>query len=60
MCLEGLVRYKSILVKNEWLTRNGSNAIWLPVEYRATSSAVYESMLVMGHASGRVTFLKLI
>ncbi|KAF3391820.1 hypothetical protein DPV78_010812 [Talaromyces pinophilus] len=52
--------YKNILVKNEWLTRNDFNAIWLPVEYRATCSAVYDSMLVMGHASGRVTFLKLI
>ena len=52
--------YKNILVKNEWLTRNDSDVIWLPVEYRATSSAVYDSMVVMGHASGRVTFLKLI
>ncbi|KAF3407813.1 hypothetical protein DPV78_001659 [Talaromyces pinophilus] len=52
--------YKSILVKNEWLARNDSNAIWLPVECRPTSSAVYDSMLVMGHASGRVTFLKLV
>ena len=52
--------YRNILVKNEWLTRNDSNAIWLPVEYRATCSAVYDSMLVMGHVSGRVTFLKLI
>ncbi|EED12010.1 wd40 repeat pf20, putative [Talaromyces stipitatus ATCC 10500] len=52
--------HKNILVTNEWLTRNDFNAIWLPVEYRATSSAVYESILVMGHASGRVTFLKLI
>ncbi|KAI7975374.1 hypothetical protein EIK77_004977 [Talaromyces pinophilus] len=52
--------YKKILVKNEWLTRNDSNAIWLPVEYRATSSAVHDSMLVMGHTSGRVTFLELI
>ena len=51
---------KNILVKKEWLTRNDSNAIWLPVEYRASSSAVYDSMLVMGHASGRVTFLKLV
>jgi WD40 repeat protein len=42
--------YKNILVKNEWLTRNDSNAIWLPVEYRATSSAVYGSILIMGHA----------
>jgi WD40 repeat protein len=51
---------KNMLVRNEWLIFNDSNAIWLPVEYRATSSAVYESMLAMGHASGRVTFWKLI
>ncbi|CRG88389.1 hypothetical protein PISL3812_05419 [Talaromyces islandicus] len=52
--------HKIILVKNEWLALNDSDAIWLPVEYRATSSAVYDGMVVMGHASGRVTFLKLI
>ena len=52
--------YKNILVKNEWLTRNDSDVIWLPVEYRATSSAVSDSTVVMGHGSGRVTFLKLI
>jgi WD40 repeat protein len=51
--------YHNVLLKNEWVVRNDTNVIWLPVEYRATCSAVYESMLVLGHASGRVTFLKL-
>ncbi|EED20910.1 G-protein beta WD-40 repeats containing protein, putative [Talaromyces stipitatus ATCC 10500] len=50
----------NILVKNEWAARDDTNVIWLPVEYRATCSTVYESTLVLGHASGRVTFLKLI
>ncbi|EED24357.1 taf5, putative [Talaromyces stipitatus ATCC 10500] len=49
--------YNSILVKNdEWVTRNDANIIWLPAEYRTTRSTTYESMLAMGHASGRVTF----
>ncbi|KAF3407274.1 hypothetical protein DPV78_000139 [Talaromyces pinophilus] len=51
---------KNILVKNAWVTRNDTNVIWLPVEYRATCFDVYKSILVMGHASGRVTFLSLI
>jgi predicted NACHT family NTPase len=61
-CLSPAVRslYNNILVKNEWVTRNDTQIIWLPVEYRATCFHVYKSMLVMGHASGRVTFLKLI
>uniref|UniRef100_A0A093VG13 Vegetative incompatibility protein HET-E-1 n=1 Tax=Talaromyces marneffei PM1 TaxID=1077442 RepID=A0A093VG13_TALMA len=52
--------YSNTLLRNEWVARNDTNVIWLPVEYRATCSAVYENMLVLGHASGRVTFLKLI
>jgi predicted NACHT family NTPase len=52
--------YSNILVKNEWVTRNDTKVIWLPIEYRATCFHVYKSMLAMGHRSGRVTFLKLI
>ncbi|EEA23686.1 hypothetical protein TMatcc_006767 [Talaromyces marneffei ATCC 18224] len=48
--------HSHILVKNEWIARNDTNVIWLPVEYRTTCFAVYESMLVMGHRSGELLF----
>ncbi|QKX62565.1 uncharacterized protein TRUGW13939_09726 [Talaromyces rugulosus] len=52
--------HNNILAKQEWVTRDDTNVIWLPVEYRVTCPATHESMLAMGHTSGRVTFLKLI
>ncbi|KAN0070407.1 hypothetical protein V8E54_011276 [Elaphomyces granulatus] len=48
----------AIFVNNEWVTQNGQNLLWLPPDYRAKCSAVLNNMLVLGHASGQVTFIE--
>lgn len=47
----------NIFVKGSWVTREMTNAIWLPPDYRPTCSAFQGSILVLGHRSGRVTFM---
>ncbi|KAK1970749.1 hypothetical protein LY78DRAFT_627386 [Colletotrichum sublineola] len=37
-----------------WITWNGQNLLWLPVEFRSSETAVRGSTVVIGCASGRV------
>ncbi|KAL4919567.1 WD40-repeat-containing domain protein [Aspergillus aurantiobrunneus] len=46
-----------IFVCEKWITRNGQQLIWLPPDYRATCVATNGNCVVLGHGSGRVTFL---
>jgi WD40 repeat protein len=46
-----------IFVHEKWITRNGQQLIWLPSDYRATCVATNGNSAVLGHGSGRVTFL---
>jgi WD40 repeat protein len=45
-------------VGGEWVTRDGENLLWLPADYRASCVAVYGYTLILGHASGQVTFFR--
>jgi WD40 repeat protein len=45
-------------VQGDWITRDRENLLWLPSEYRATCSALFRNLLVLGHASGQVTFIE--
>ncbi|KAL2192251.1 hypothetical protein P885DRAFT_48132 [Corynascus similis CBS 632.67] len=47
-------------VDGEWITRGGKNLLWLPPDYRATCTSVYDHILVLGHASGQVTLFQII
>ena len=47
-----------LCVDNHWVQWRSVNLLWLPSEYRATCVAVCDNVLAMGHASGRVTFIK--
>src|SRR6202034_3073335 len=47
-----------ILVKGDWITRDGENLLWLPSDYKAECSALHDNMLVIGHMSGEVTFIE--
>jgi dipeptidyl aminopeptidase/acylaminoacyl peptidase len=46
-----------IFVHEKWVTRNGQRLIWLPPDYRATCTAINGNSVVLGHRSGRLTFL---
>ncbi|XTI84161.1 WD40-repeat-containing domain protein [Cenococcum geophilum] len=49
---------EELFVKETWVAYKSENVLWLPVNYRATGSAVQSNILILGHASGRVTFFK--
>jgi WD40 repeat protein len=46
-----------LYVTDEWVMWNSRNILWLPPDYRPSCSAVCKDTLVLGHASGRVTFM---
>jgi cullin 1 len=48
-----------ISINGEWICLSGKNTIWLPPDYRATCAALYKNLLILGHRSGRITFLEL-
>ncbi|KHO11514.1 NAD(P)-binding domain protein [Metarhizium robertsii ARSEF 23] len=47
----------ALYVKNEWITLDDVESLWLPPNYRATIVALYGNKVVLGHLSGRLTFL---
>ncbi|KAK0714729.1 WD40-repeat-containing domain protein [Lasiosphaeris hirsuta] len=49
----------ALFVDGEWITRSGMNLLWLPPDYRATCTSVYDHALVLGHSSGQVTFFQI-
>ena len=49
---------RELFVNKAWVAYNMDNVLWLPSDYRATCSAIQSNVLVLGHASGRVTFFK--
>jgi len=49
---------RSMFVKEQWIARGMENLLWLPSDYRPTSTAVRGSIVVLGHASGRVSILE--
>jgi WD40 repeat protein len=53
-------RAHGLVVSYEWIAERGANILWLPPDYRATSTAVWgrNSSVVLGHLSGNVSFLK--
>jgi WD40 repeat protein len=49
-----------LLVDGEWITKGGKYLLWLPPDYRASCTSVYDHILVLGHASGQVTFFQIV
>ena len=47
-----------IFVKEQWVTVEMENVLWLPPEYRPTCAAVHGNVVALGHASGRVSILE--
>jgi WD40 repeat protein len=53
-----LERLRTLFVSNDWVAEEGVNILWLPPDYRATCVAVRDGMVVLGHSSGSISFLK--
>jgi WD40 repeat protein len=49
----------SISVNQDWVARDAENLLWLPPDFRAECVAARCNLLVLGHASGRITFIEL-
>jgi WD40 repeat protein len=47
-----------IFLNDKWIARNGQNFLWLPYNYRGRCSALSGSLLVIGQASGAVSFFE--
>ena len=47
-----------IFVNGAWVVQGMKNVLWLPSDYRATCAAFQNHLLVMGHASGHISFLE--
>ncbi|OJJ66294.1 hypothetical protein ASPBRDRAFT_424327 [Aspergillus brasiliensis CBS 101740] len=45
-------------VDEDWVVREGKKLLWLPPDYRPTCMASHGDTLVLGHESGRLTFLR--
>ncbi|KAL4733207.1 hypothetical protein BDV11DRAFT_175905 [Aspergillus similis] len=46
-----------IFVYEKWITRNAQHLIWLPRQYRPTCVRTSDNTVILGHASGALTFL---
>ena len=49
---------RELSVNKAWVAYKMDNVLWLPSDYRARCSAIQSNVLVLGHASGRVTFFE--
>jgi WD40 repeat protein len=47
--------WSGTFLKDQWVSQGMKNFLWFPSEYRASCVAVWGRILVLGHASGRVT-----
>ncbi|KAG4438740.1 hypothetical protein IFR05_005768 [Cadophora sp. M221] len=46
-------------VSGEWLVEGTTKYLWLPINYRPTCEAVWGRIIVLGHSSGRLSFLQI-
>ena len=46
-------------VSGEWLVEGTAKYLWLPTNYRPTCEAVWGRIVVLGHSSGRLSFLQI-
>jgi WD40 repeat protein len=50
--------FREVFVKENWITRDGENLLWLPSDYRTSCSALYGNLLVLGCPSGQVACIE--
>ncbi|KAI0607376.1 WD40 repeat protein [Pyrenophora tritici-repentis] len=49
-----------VQVQDQWILRNQQRFLWLPPEYRSSSTAVCEDIACLGLVSGRVVLLRIL
>jgi hypothetical protein len=54
---KGREREREIFVNGAWVVQRMNKVLWLPSDYRARHAAVWNNILAIGHASGRVSVL---
>jgi WD40 repeat protein len=47
-----------LYVTEQWVACRTENILWIPADYRLTHLAIRDNILVMGYASGQVTFIE--
>lgn len=45
-------------VTEEWLLSNSESILWIPQAHRASCVAVVRDVVIMGHASGAISFIQ--
>jgi hypothetical protein len=55
---KGKGREGGLFVNEAWVVQGIKQVLWLPSDYRATCSAVRGNILVLGHASGLISFFE--
>ena len=53
-----LEQVRALFVLKNWVIEGEERILWLPPDYRATCVAVLNGMVVLGHVSGGISFLK--
>ena len=46
-----------LFVSNDWVIEGKEKILWLPPEYRPTSMAVWNRIMVLGPSSGKISIL---
>ncbi|KAH8674864.1 vegetative incompatibility protein HET-E-1 [Tricladium varicosporioides] len=48
----------TLRVSDYWVVEGEANILWLPPDYRSTCEAIWDQTIVLGHSSGRLSFLQ--
>ena len=48
----------TLYISNYWVVEGEANILWLPPDYRPTCEAIWDQTIVLGHLSGRLSFLQ--
>jgi WD40 repeat protein len=48
----------TLRVSSHWIVEDEANILWLPPDYRSTCEAIWDETVILGHASGRLSFFQ--
>jgi WD40 repeat protein len=49
---------RTLRVSNHWIIEGKVNILWLPPDYRSSCEAIWGEIIVLGHLSGKLSFLQ--